>query len=91
MGAKVIGPVGMLRDLKSAGRADSMICAVSGSISFRRKVRSLAKYFDIRLVNAIHPTVHFDEGVVLGNGNYFGPFCYVGAETTIGDNCFFSI
>ncbi len=90
MGTEVIGPLSVLADLKSEGRADSVICSVSSSIPFRRKVRGLAKHLDIRLANAIHPTAHFDEGVKLGDGNYIGPFCYIGAETTIGDNCFFS-
>lgn len=90
MGVPVLGPLAMMDELARDGTAQSVICAVSSSIPFRRQVRDLARAAGLGLANAIHPTACFDDGARIGGGNYFGAFCYVGAETVIGDNGFFS-
>lgn len=40
----------------------------------------------IRERNFIHPTAIIEDGVEIGEGNYFGPYCYIKAGTTILDN-----
>lgn len=89
-GVQILGGLDLLTGLTNNGQVDSVICSAGGSIPFRRRVRQLAKKFGLPLANVIHPTVWFDDGVRIGQGNYFGAFCYIGADTVIGDNCFFS-
>ncbi|MDQ2105973.1 biotin/lipoyl-containing protein [Azospirillum isscasi] len=89
-GVPVLGPVSRLESMVAAGEVDAAICAVSSSIPFRRKIRDLARQLNLPLANAIHPTAWFDDGVVIGQGNYIGPFCYFGADARVGDNCFLS-
>lgn len=36
--------------------------------------------------NYIHPTAIVDSTVILGEGNYIGPFCYITGNTNIGNN-----
>ena len=36
--------------------------------------------------NSIHSTVVIDNGADIGQGNYFGPFCYIGPNVVIGRN-----
>lgn len=35
--------------------------------------------------NTIHPTAIVEDGVVMGSGNYIGPYCYVRSGVRIGD------
>ena len=37
-------------------------------------------------LNYIHPTTIIDPGVILGQGNYIGPYCYITGNTHIGDD-----
>ena len=41
---------------------------------------------DIHTKNTIHPTAVIDDGVVMGTGNYVGPFCYLTGKLDIGSN-----
>lgn len=46
------------------------------------------QYFNPELekTNKIHPTALIGPDVVMGGGNYIGPFCYITGDTTIGNN-----
>lgn len=37
-------------------------------------------------MNFIHPTAILEEGCKLGQGNYIGPFCFIGSNVVIGDD-----
>lgn len=37
-------------------------------------------------MNFVHPTAIVDPNVILGVGNYIGPYCYITGHTTIGNN-----
>ncbi len=52
----------------------------------RRKLSSDIEKAGLKLVNAIHPTVHFDSDVTIGNGCYIGQGVIVITGTKIG-NC----
>ena len=41
---------------------------------------------DIHTKNTIHPTAVIDDCVVMGTGNYVGPFCYLTGSLEIGNN-----
>lgn len=90
MGVPVMGPSEALRELVRNSGIAAAICSVSTSIRFRRKVYELARELSLSLANAIHSTAAFDDGVTIGQGNYIGPFCYLGAGTKLGDYCFLS-
>lgn len=89
-GVRTLGPLALMADLARADKLDAVICTTPTSIDFRRKVHALGLRAGVRLANAIHPAARFDRGVRIGGGNFFGAFCYVGAETTVGHYGFFS-
>jgi sugar O-acyltransferase (sialic acid O-acetyltransferase NeuD family) len=89
-GVEILGATPMLERLAGEGAVDAAICSIGGNIAARVGVHTAAERAGLRLANAIHPTAAFDDGARLGLGNFFGAFCYVGCDTSIGDNCFFS-
>ena len=84
------GPTTALFERLASGEADALILATSNHPAFRRNVLETAREQDFVLANAIHPTAAFDENVRIGGGNFIGAFCYFGAETVIGSNCYLS-
>lgn len=69
--------------------ADLVVDAATGPIVLalsdvdaRRK--ALARFPDAAFVNLVHPTSVVDDGQLTGTGTVIGPFCYVGADATVG-------
>ncbi len=79
-----------LRKIVDEYNIESIICAVSTSISFRKKIYEDVKLMGLKLANAIHNTVVFDSDVNIGEGNFIGANCYIGNSTSIGSYCFIS-
>ena len=85
--------LGVFSDLDSIARkhnVDSVICSVSTSIDFRRRVFEECNRLGIEMANAIHPSAVFDDDVVIGKGNFIGANCYFGNSVTIGNYSFIS-
>jgi len=89
-GIPVRGDIASLYDLLEGGQADAMILATSNHPAFRRGILAVAKARGFAMANAVHPTAVFDDNVRIGGGNFIGAFCYFGAETEIGSNCYLS-
>ena len=68
-------------DLVVAAATGPVLLALS-DVDERRK--ALARFPDAAFVNLVHPTSLADTGQLAGTGIVIGPFCSLGAETTVG-------
>jgi sugar O-acyltransferase (sialic acid O-acetyltransferase NeuD family) len=90
MGVPILGYVSDLESVANHYEVESVICSVSTSIKFRKAIFKEARKLNLRLANAIHASVNFDDDVLIGSGNYIGANCYFGNATSLGDYCFIS-
>jgi len=89
-GSKIRGiPIlGMMSEIKAIAKkykAKGAIAAI-GDNPKRRKLSGQIEKSGLQLVNAIHPTVHFDSDVKIGKGCYVGQGVIIITGTKIG-NC----
>lgn len=84
-GIKVIGTTEDLKDLKQNKGVKAGIVAI-GNNPMRRALSEKIEKAGLELINAIHPTVHFDSDVEIGKGCYIGQGVIVVTGTKIG-NC----
>lgn len=89
-GVRTLGPTAHLEIMAANRAVDAVIVATPNWPALNRQISAVADHWGLRLANAIHPTAHFDRAVTIGGGCYVGPFCYIGAETSLGDHCFLS-
>lgn len=82
---KVIGTLIDLPKLIKKHKIKGGIVAI-GNNPQRRSLSKKLENMGLELINAIHPTVHFDSDVVIGKGNYIGQGTIVVTGTKIG-NC----
>lgn len=82
---KVIGKMADLIFLKEKHNLIGGIVAI-GNNKQRRELSEQIKKSGLELINAIHPTVHFDSDVKIGEGCYIGQGAIVVTGTKIG-NC----
>ena len=89
-GKKILGkPVlGGMNDLKAICKKNKITGAIVaiGDNKKRRELAALLQASNIKLINAIHPTVHLDPDVRVGAGNYFGQGVIIITGSVIG-NC----
>ena len=84
-GISVLGMMSEIKTIAKKYKATGAIVAI-GDNSMRRKLSSDIEKSGLKLVNAIHPTVHFDSDVKIGKGCYIGQGVIVITGTKIG-NC----
>jgi sugar O-acyltransferase (sialic acid O-acetyltransferase NeuD family) len=64
------------------------ITSVKTICSIAEKYSAVFPNYEDRLVNIIHPSVHFGYKVQKGKGIFIGPQCYVGQNVDLGDMVF---
>jgi len=84
-GISVLGLMSEIKMIAKKHKATGAIVAI-GDNPMRRKLSSDIERAGLKLVNAIHPTVHFDSDVKIGNGCYIGQGVIAVTGTKIG-NC----
>jgi sugar O-acyltransferase (sialic acid O-acetyltransferase NeuD family) len=84
-GIKVIGSTDQLFQLKKELGVEAGVVAI-GNNPMRRSLSEKIIKSGLELINAIHPTAHFDSDVVIGKGCYIGQGVIVVTGTRIG-NC----
>ena len=67
---------------------DAVVCSVSTSIKFRKRVFDEFSEAGIYFANVIHPTAWIGMNAHLGSGNIILAHCQIGSETIVGDNNF---
>ncbi len=84
-GIPVIGTVADLPFLRDTFGLYGAIVAI-GDNAARRNLGNRVRKSGLTLVNAIHPTVHLDTGVTVGEGNCLCQGVIIVTGTTIGDS-----
>lgn len=84
-GIPFIGAVADLEMLREKYLLYGAIVAI-GDNQTRRQLGIRVKEAGLKLINAIHPTVHIDSDVVIGEGNCFCQGVIIVAGTTIGNS-----
>ena len=84
-GLPVLGKVNDINIIKKKYNLYGGIVAI-GNNEIRRKLADKIKEVNLKLINAIHPTVHIDSDVVYGEGNVFCQGVIIITNTKIG-NC----
>lgn len=84
-GYKVIGTMQQLPDLMQRLSISKGIVAI-GHNTMRRNLTQKLIHYGIEVINAIHPTAHFDSDVELGYGCYIGQGVILVTGTKVG-NC----
>lgn len=88
-GSKILGkPVlGSIKELPSLCKKNKITHGIAaiGDNARRRKLSGIIVHSGIRLINAIHPGVHLDPGVQVGEGCYLGQGVIVVTGTVIGN------
>ncbi|MFC2100990.1 acetyltransferase [Bacteroidota bacterium] len=84
-GIPVIGTTDQLVKLKKEYNLVGGIVAI-GDNPTRRQLGDKIKNAKLILINAIHPSVHFDSDVELGEGNYIGQGVIIITGTKIGNH-----
>ena len=74
-------PPAVPADLLADHAGGALLLALS-EVDARRA--ALARFPDADFVNLVHPTSLADTGQLAGTGIVIGPFCSLGAETTVG-------
>lgn len=82
---QVIGAMNEVPALMKEHGIEAGIVAI-GNNPQRRALSAQLIRFGLKLVNAIHPTVHCDSDVVIGNGCYIGQGVILVTGTQIGDS-----
>lgn len=80
----VLGGSNLIPELHAKQVVQAAIVAV-GDNPARRRLASAVRATGLRLINAVHPTVHLDKHVRLGEGNVLCQGVIVVTGTTIGD------
>ena len=81
---QIIGGMEDVPSLMKAHGIEGGIVAI-GNNPQRRALSAQLTSFGLKLVNAIHPTVHCDSDVVIGNGCYIGQGVILITGTRVGD------
>lgn len=84
-GISVLGNMSEINKIAKKYKVKGAIVAI-GDNPMRRELSSFIEKAGLKLVNAIHPSVHFDSDVVIGHGCYIGQGVIVVTGTKIG-NC----
>ncbi|HTF02977.1 MAG TPA: acetyltransferase [Bacteroidia bacterium] len=84
-GIPVIGGMSDLPDLIAKNQIAGAMAAI-GHNEMRRNLSEQIEKFGLELINAIHPTVHFDSDVVIGKGCYIGQGVIVVTGSKIGNS-----
>jgi sugar O-acyltransferase (sialic acid O-acetyltransferase NeuD family) len=84
-GIKVIGTIDKLVELKNKMDIKAGIVAI-GNNPLRRQLSDKIIKAGIELINAIHPTAHFDSDIIIGKGCYIGQGVIIVTGSKIG-NC----
>ena len=84
-GIPILGTMSEIKNISKKYRATGAIIAI-GDNPMRRKLSAEIEKAGLNLVNAIHPTVHFDSDVIIGKGCYIGQGVIIITGTKIG-NC----
>jgi len=84
-GVPVLGVMNELAVIALKYKVKGAIVAI-GDNAMRRKLSAQIEKAGLQLVNAIHPTVHFDSDVKIGKGCYIGQGVIAVTGTAIG-NC----
>lgn len=83
-GISVLGSMSELKAIAKKYKAVGAMVAI-GDNPMRRKLSEQIEKSGLKLINAIHPTVHFDSDVVIGKGCYIGQGVIVVTGTKIGN------
>ena len=81
----VIGTVSDLQALQQQHQLFGAIVAIGDNVT-RRQLGVRVKEAGLALINAVHPTVHFDSDVIIGEGNCFCQGVIVVTGTRIGNS-----
>ena len=84
-GISVLGTMSEIKTIAKKYKAVGAMVAI-GDNPIRRKLSADIEKSGLKLINAIHPTVHFDSDVKIGTGCYIGQGVIVVTGTKIG-NC----
>lgn len=84
-GIAVLGTMSEIKSIAKKHKANGAIVAI-GDNPMRRKLSAEIEKAGLKLINAIHPTVHFDSDVKIGKGCYIGQGVIAVTGTKIG-NC----
>lgn len=84
-GVAILGTMSEIKTIAKKNKVSGAIIAI-GNNPLRRKLSGEIEKAGLKLVNAIHPTVHFDSDVKIGKGCYIGQGVIVITGTKIG-NC----
>src|SRR5262249_21750200 len=81
----VLGTMAEIESLKISHGVSAGIVAI-GNNPMRRSLSGQLEQKGLKLINAIHPTVHMDSDVEIGKGNYIGQGVIIVTGSKIG-NC----
>jgi sugar O-acyltransferase (sialic acid O-acetyltransferase NeuD family) len=79
--------VGTIKDIHNYDLSINLFCGIGDNQTRKQIVTELNKY---TFVNCIHPLSFVSDTVLMGCGNYVGPFSTLIADSRIGDHNFFN-